>query len=245
MRIELRQVAKQYGSSPVLDDVSLTLEPGNIVAVLGANGAGKTTFLRLLAGIAAPTKGNVLFDGEEFRRDRLDMRRRFYFLPDFPALFPNQTIIRNIAIILHLYEADLPEKEPQIVDLLREFDLLPLALRPVGSLSRGQMYKVALTALIAADPEVWMFDEPFASGMDPSGITALRRHILLAAKRGRTILYSTQILGIAENFSDQVCLFHKGKLRAFDSLRNLRSLVADKENVLEELFRQLREGDGK
>jgi ABC-2 type transport system ATP-binding protein len=111
-------------------------------------------------------------------------------------------------------------------------------------LSRGQMYKTGLVAMIAVDRELWILDEPFASGMDPLGIDAFKRHARAAAARGHTIIYSTQILEVAEKFSDRVCVIHRGEIRAYDSMSRLREQAADKQNVLEEMFRQLRE-DGR
>ena len=242
MKIELRGVLKTYRSQHALDYVSLEIMPGQIVGVLGANGAGKTTLLRCLAGIAAPDKGEVLFDGEPFRRDRLDMRSRLFTLPDFPFLFWEHSIIRNLAMILRVYDADGAGTEERVLQLLRDFDLLPLALRRVQTLSRGQIYKTGLVAMIAADRDVWLLDEPFASGMDPHGIDMFKRHAREASRRGRTIIYTTQLLDIAERFSDRLCLLEAGGVRAFDSLESLRARVTDKDNVLEELFRQLREG---
>ena len=164
-----------------------------------------------------------------------------YFLPDFPLLFWEETVSRNIAIVLRLYEADGPGAENRVLELLRDFDLLPLALRPMATLSRGQIYKTGLVALMAADPEVWLLDEPFASGMDPHGIDAFKQHAREAARRGRTVIYSTQILDVAERFSDRVCVIHEGELRAFDTLEALRGQAQDKDNVLAEMFRKLRE----
>lgn len=241
MRIEFRSVVKAYRSVRALDRVSLEIEPGQIISLLGPNGAGKTTLIRCIVGIAAPDKGAVYLDDQEFHRDRMDLRRRMHLLPDFPLLFWDQSVIRNIAIVLRLFEADGAGAEKKVLELLRDFDLLPLALRPVNSLSRGQAYKSGLVAMLAADPEVWLLDEPFASGMDPHGIDAFKRHARAAAGRGRTILYSTQLLDVAERFSDRVCVIHKGEVRAFDTLEHLREQSRDKDNVLEELFRQLRE----
>ena len=241
MKIELRGVLKSYRSVRALDHVSLVIEPGQIVSLLGPNGAGKTTLIRCLTGIAAPDKGEVYFDEQEFRRDRLDLRRRMYLLPDFPFLFWDYSVLRNIAMVLRLYDADGEGSEKRVLELLREFDLLPLALRPVYSLSRGQAYKAGLVAMLAADCEIWLLDEPFASGMDPHGIDAFKRYARAAAERGRTIIYSTQILDVAERFSDRVCLIHQGAIRAFDTLERLREQASDKDNVLQEMFRQLRE----
>jgi ABC-2 type transport system ATP-binding protein len=241
MRIELRGLLKSYRSVRALNRVSLTFTPGQIVSLLGLNGAGKTTLIRCLAGVAAPDKGSIYFDEQEFTRDRLDLRRRLFVLPDFPFLFWEQSILRNIAIVLRLYEADAEGVEQRVLGLLRDFDLLPLALRPAGSLSRGQMYKSALIGLIASDPELWLLDEPFASGMDPHGIEAFKHHAQAASQRGRTILYSTQLLDIAERFGDRVCVIHEGEVRAFDTLETLRKQAKDKNNVLQEMFRRLRE----
>lgn len=243
MKIELQGVLKSYRMIRALDHVSFEIEPGQIVSLLGPNGAGKTTLIRCLAGIAAPDKGGVYFDGAEFSRDRMDLRRRLHILPDFPFMFWDQSIIRNIGIVLRLFEADGEGSENRVLGLLRDFDLLPLALRPVQSLSRGQAYKAGLVAMLAVDREVWLLDEPFASGMDPHGIDAFKRHARAAAARGRTIIYSTQLLDVAERFSDRVCVIHKGEIRAFDTLSRLREQSQDKDNVLEEIFRQLREGD--
>jgi len=242
MKIELRGVLKSYRSIRALDHVSLEIEPGQIISLLGANGAGKTTLLRCLCGIASPEKGGIYFDNEEFRRARTDLRRRLHFLPDFPFQFFQQSVLRNIAIVMRAFEADTPGSEVKILELLREFDLLPVSLRPVGTLSRGQAYKAALVAMIAIDRDLWLLDEPFASGMDPHGIDAFKRHARAAAARGRTILYSTQLLDVVERFSDRVCVIHKGEVRAFDPLEQLRERAQDKNNVLGEMFRQLREG---
>jgi ABC-type multidrug transport system ATPase subunit len=243
MKIELRSVLKSYQSIRALDYVSMQIEPGQIISLLGPNGAGKTTLIRCLAGIASPDQGSVYFNDQEFRRDRMDLRRQLYILPDIPFHIWEESVIRNIAIVLRLFEADGADAESRVLELLRDFDLLPLALRPMHSLSRGQMYKAALVAMIAADREVWLMDEPFASGMDPHGIDAFKRHTRAASGRGRTIIYSTQLLDIAERFSDRVCVIHKGEIRAFDTMAALRLQAGVQENVLEELFRQLREGN--
>jgi ABC-type multidrug transport system ATPase subunit len=88
LRIDIRSLTKSFGHTSALDSVSLSVAPGRIVAMLGANGAGKTTLLRCLAGIAAADSGEILYDGEPFRRDRVDLRQRLFLLPDFPFVFP-------------------------------------------------------------------------------------------------------------------------------------------------------------
>jgi ABC-type multidrug transport system ATPase subunit len=241
MKIEFRGVSKSYKSVRALDRVSLEIEPGQIVTLLGPNGAGKTTFLRCLSTVAGMDSGEIYLSDQLLRRDRLDLRKQLMFLPDFPFLFWNESVIRNIAISLKIYEAERPGMEEVIIELLREFDLLPLAQTPVQFLSRGQAYKAGLVCLLAVNPSLWLVDEPFASGMDPHGINAFKRHARKAAQAGRIVIYSTQILDVAERFSDRVCVVHRGEIRAFDTLEKLRESSADKNNVLETLFQQLRE----
>jgi ABC-type multidrug transport system ATPase subunit len=106
--LELRQVAKKYPGSQIFDDLNLRIEPGQIIAILGANGAGKTTLLRLLAGLLTPDQGEIYVTDELLNFARLDLRRKIYFLPDFPPLIGHQTILESIAMVLHLWQKDRP-----------------------------------------------------------------------------------------------------------------------------------------
>lgn len=238
MKIELRAVSKSYGRARALDRASLEIGPGQIVAVLGANGAGKTTLLRCLAGIAAPDSGAIQYDEEPYDRDRLDLRKRMSFLPDFPVVFYEMPVLRHIGMVLKLYGADGPGVENRVLQLLQDFDIFTIAENPLNTLSRGQIYKAALVAIIAVNPEVWLLDEPFASGMDPHGITMFKRHAREASAQGRTIIYSTQILDVVEKFSDRVCILHQGEVRAFESVTLLEQ---NGQSGLDTIFQQLRE----
>jgi ABC-type multidrug transport system ATPase subunit len=239
MKIELKGLTKSYGSTRALDNLSLSIAPGQIVGILGIPGAGKTTLLRCLAGIAGPDDGQILFDGVEFRRDRLDLRKRIFTLLEHPAFLTDQTVLRNISIILRLYDADTEEMETKVVSLLKEFGLLPFAMRVVSSLASAQQYQVGLVTLLALDREVWLMDEPFAVGQDDQTMESFRNHAQEAAKRGRTLLYSTAILKVAERFSDQVMVFERGELKGFDMLEKLRH----QNKGLEEIFQELVDKD--
>jgi ABC-type multidrug transport system ATPase subunit len=221
MHLTLEHATKRYGGQEALVDVSVEIEPGQIVAVIGLNGAGKSTLLRCLSGLSGFTSGSAFYDGRELSREDLELRRRLFYLPDFPVLFDRESVLRNLSRILRLYEADEAGREKRVLALMEELDLLALAQHPVGRLSRGQRFKVALTALIAVDPGLWLCDEPFASGMDPLGLAAFRQHARAAAARGRTILYSTQILELAERFSDRALVLHEARLHGFDTLAAL------------------------
>lgn len=242
MLIQTVGLTKQYGRKRALDEVTLTIDPGQIVAVLGPNGAGKTTLLRCLTGVNQANSGSVLFDNEVFSRDRLDQRMKFHFVPDFPFVVPEWSVLQHIGMVMRAYGADGSGVEERVISLMEDFEILPLIDSAIGKISRGQTYKAALVALMATDPEVWILDEPFASGMDPHGIAAFRRHTRDAARRGRTVLYSTQLLELAETFSDRVCIIAEGRVHAFAPMSHLRNESGAAEGqVLEELFEHLRE----
>lgn len=137
VRIELSGVTKLFGSTRALDAVSLTVEPGKIVVILGANGSGKTTLLRCLAGIVSPQRGSVAYDGRPFARDDIETRRRIFFMPDFPFLFWEMTLLEHIGMCLKVYRIDRPGLAELTTELFKELDLLPLADSPLPNLSRG------------------------------------------------------------------------------------------------------------
>ena len=233
--VEIQSVSKKYPGSQVFTDLNLAITAGQIIAVLGPNGAGKTTLLRMLAGLATPDSGKICVAGEKLAFERLDLRRRISFLPDFPPLIATATMIENIAMSLHLWEKDRPGIEDAVAEWIEEFGMGKLCRSPVGAFSRGQSYKAALLGLLAVDADLWLLDEPFASGMDPQGIGAFKKHARAAATRGKTILYSTQIIEIAEVFCDQLLIFGDGGMLAFDTPAKLR-----RDGSFEQLFQPLR-----
>lgn len=238
-QIELKKLSKQLGGTLVLDEIDLTLDGGNIIAILGANGAGKTTLLHLLGTLYQPTSGEILLDGELLERRNLDQRRRLHFLPDIPSMTPMQTPLDYIVFALEAYGLGDAETDRRVVELMGEFDLLAVADSPSRSLSRGQRYKATLIAMLVVDPEIWILDEPFTSGMDPLGLTSMRSHLTQAKRRGRLILYSTQLVEIAQQTSDLVCVLSESKIAAFGSAETLQE-SADNSPGLNELLQQLR-----
>jgi ABC-type multidrug transport system ATPase subunit len=156
-----------------------------------------------------------------------------------PVVFYEMSVVRHIGMVLRVFEKEQAGIEEKVLQLLKEFDLFTVAENPLNTLSRGQVYKAALAALIAVNPQVWLLDEPFASGMDPHGINTLKRYTREAVARGSTVIYSTQILEVVERFSDRVCILHQGEVRAFNSVALLES--AHQGGGLEDIFQQLRE----
>lgn len=240
MRIRIESLSKRYGRIEVLDRVTLDIGEGTIIAILGPNGAGKTTLLRCLAGVVVPEKGQICYDDQLFTRDRLDVRKQLFFLPDFPLAFPDVNVLWHISMCLRLYGATPDSRSHRVVELLDKFDLLPLAEARLGTLSRGQMYKAVLCGFLAIDPPVWILDEPFASGMDPTGILQFREEARTAVNNGHTVVYSTQILEIAEKFADLICIVDHGRVLYLETPARLREQAGTDDRARLELFRRLR-----
>ena len=240
MKIEITELSFRYGDVVALGGVSLTIGGGQLVTVIGLNGAGKTTFLHCLSTLLVPPQGNILCDGQPLRRSDIALRQRIFCIPDVPQLFPDRTVVQNLAVISRIYGADTPDAPQRAIDTLRELDMLPYVYTPVSELSRGQQYKVALTAMVLADADLWLLDEPFSAGMDPLGNAFLRQQIRGATARGKTVLYTTQLPELAEQFSDRLAVLHHGKLRAFASVTELQAQFPDAPSPLEALFQSLR-----
>ncbi|MFK7735780.1 MAG: ATP-binding cassette domain-containing protein [Pirellulaceae bacterium] len=238
--IELQGVTKNLGGNDVLDEIDLRLEGGKIVALLGANGAGKTTLLHLLGTLYQPSAGSIQLDGEPLDRSNLGLRRRLHYLPDIPAIGPMQTPLQYIVLALEAYGLTGDDADRRVVEYLHMFDLLALADSPSKSLSRGQRYKATLVALFAIDPEIWIMDEPFTSGMDPLGLTEMRIQIQKASERGRIVIYSTQLVEVAKQASDLVCILSGSKIAGFGPIDALEN-TADNTPGLRELLRQLQD----
>lgn len=223
MQIALEKASKKFRRTNALAKVDFTTQPGEIVAVVGLNGAGKSTLLRAMAGLLKLDHGRLLYGDEPFNRSDLDRRREVLFVPDIPILFPEFSILRNVGVYLRQYRReDQPDIEKKIAKLFDEFDLSEKLESFPESLSRGQLYKAGLIALFAVNPAVWLLDEPFASGMDAWGIARFREHAEQVRVDGRSIVYTTQMVDLACNFSDRICVIVDGNAIVFESGDALR-----------------------
>ena len=140
MQIQFESATKIYWGNTALKNVSLTIEPGKLVAVLGVNGAGKSTLLRCLATQIMLTRGMIRLGGEQLVRERIDLRRRFHWIHDAPAGFQNMDMLAQVAVTLDAYGYFPPGIVEQIDDLIQEFSLAECEYRPVSQLSRGQRF---------------------------------------------------------------------------------------------------------
>jgi len=211
MHIELHSVSKSFARTRALVEFDLNVAPSSIIVLLGENGAGKSTLLRILGGVSVPDSGQVCFDGKVFSREDMELRKRLHFTPDIPLLFTEQTVARNISTLAALYGKSSIGRDEYFAEWLEETGVAALMKRTVGHLSRGQIWKVELACMAVIEPELWLVDEPFASGMDEIGMRAFRRLASHLVAEGGTVIYTTQMVKMAAAFSDHVCVIRDGK----------------------------------
>lgn len=223
--IELANVTKRFGRETALDDVTLSVPPGVVFALLGENGAGKTTAIRLMLGLAEATSGEVRVLGLPSRRRGLEIRRRVGYLPERPTLYEWMTAA-EIGWFTAGFYADAGRGNAPVADfqhyfrtLLTGFDVPPN--RRLSQLSRGMRAKVALSLALAHRPELLVLDEP-TSGLD----TMVRREFLESmidiAAEGRTVLLSSHQISEVERVADVVAMIHTGRLLVVERLDELK-----------------------
>ena len=237
MHIEIQGLRKTFGRTRALWDFELRVPPSSVVALVGENGAGKSTLLRILAGISVPDEGLVTYDSVIFDREQMELRKRLHFIPDMPLLFLEQTVTRNISTFTALYGKTLDGREEEFTEWLRQTGGAPLMKQIAGRLSRGQIWKVGLACVAAIEPELLLADEPFASGMDELGLGAFRRLARSLVDGGSTVIYTTQMIRMAVDFSDYVCVIRDGRKAMLTESAKLRDYLASVPEGAEHILR--------
>jgi ABC-2 type transport system ATP-binding protein len=234
--LEARDLSHTYSVVPVLRDVDLTVRRGEIVGYLGPNGAGKTTTVRILAGLLAPSRGQVLFEGHDVQDDPLAYRRRLGYVPETPDVYPFLTGHEYLTLVGRLRA--LPERllRARVTDLLELLGLRPAQNVPLATYSKGMRQKVLIAAALLHNPDVLIFDEPL-SGLDVTTVLVMKSLMRKLAERGRIIVYSSHLLDVVERLCARVVILHHGRIAADDSVANLRELM--QRPSLEETFSAL------
>ena len=206
--LQLRGVRKTYGKLVAVDLLDLEVQPGQCVALIGHNGSGKTTTLRLVAGLLEPTEGEVTVAGDDLRLDR--SRAALSFVPDTPLLYPDLTVREHLELVglAHGVGGGL---DGRIVDLLELFDLTARGDFLPGQLSRGMRQKAQLACALVRPFQVILLDEPVV-GLDPPSQQALHRTLLAVKREGAAILLSTHQLGFAAGLADRAVVLHEGRM---------------------------------
>ncbi|MBI4909621.1 MAG: ABC transporter ATP-binding protein [Acidobacteria bacterium] len=238
--LEVRGLTKRYHGVPVVDGVSFTIRPGETLGYLGANGAGKSTTVKMLIGLIEPSAGEILLDGENVVRDMKAYQRRIGYVAEEAHLYTHLTGREYLQLAGRLRGMRSNVLEPKLDELLRLFGLWEDRHSLLSSYSKGMRQKVLLSAALLHDPDLLILDEPF-SGLDVNTTMVLRSLLGALAVRNKMVLYSSHVLEVVEKVASTVLILRRGQVVAHDSVENLRALQS--KASLEAVFAQLTEAE--
>lgn len=234
-RVEVKGLKKRFGKMEVLKGVSLTVERGEVVAVLGPNASGKTTLLKCILGLVLPDEGMVRVNGMDVRENFL-YKEAIGYMPQEPSFPENVTPLELISLI-----SDLRGSFPKtgIDRLVEAFRLSNYLQKPIKALSGGTKQKINAVLALAFDPEVLILDEPTA-GLDPLSSTRLKEEILRRKSDGRVVILTTHIMNEVEELADRIIFLIEGKIEVDGGIEEIKSRV--KESNLERALAKVLEG---
>ncbi len=216
--VEVKQVSKSYGSLKAVDELSFSIQPGQIYGLLGPNGAGKSTTIRMIMNIISPDSGEILFDGTPINEGDKD---RIGYLPEERGLYKKVVVEDLLLYLAELKGASLSKAKSDMVPLLKRFDLLDWKNKKTDELSKGMAQKIQFISTILHDPQIIVLDEPF-SGLDPVSADQLSALIAELRDRGKTIIFSTHVMSHAEQICNRICIMKKGKVKTSGSLSEVK-----------------------
>jgi ABC-2 type transport system ATP-binding protein len=219
--LELRDVRKSYGGFVAVDGVSLAVPPGSIFGLLGPNGSGKTSTIRMIMDITAPDSGEILLFGHPRRSEDLE---RVGYLPEERGLYRKMTVMDQLVFLGEIRGLKRRDLLPEITRWLSRVDLGGRGSSKIEELSKGMQQKVQLIGTVLHKPDLLILDEPF-SGLDPINQELFRELLLEYRQQGKTVILSTHGMELAERLCDHICLISKGRAILTGELRAIKRQI--------------------
>jgi ABC-2 type transport system ATP-binding protein len=215
-----KDLTRKYGQFTAVENVSFEIPDGQIVGLLGHNGAGKTTIMKMLTGFLEPTSGSVTINGHDVESDRASAQALIGYLPENCPLYPEMTVIDFLDYAAELRGVSAADRPARLREAIAAIELAEKATAPISSLSRGYRQRVGVAQAILHKPKIIILDEP-TNGLDPTQIGHMRALIKRLAERA-TVMLSTHILQEVQAVADRVIVIHRGKKALDSSLADLR-----------------------
>lgn len=222
--IQVSGLSKKYVNYVAVDNISFSVDKGDIVGFLGPNGAGKTTTMRVLTGFLPPTAGKVTVAGFDVFEQPFEVKRRIGYLPEAPPLYPEMTVIGYLTFVARLKAIPNAEVSDRVAQAMKKCSISDVSEKLISKLSKGYRQRVGLAQAIVHNPDVLILDEP-TSGLDPKQINEAR-DLIKGLAGDHTIILSTHILPEVEAICKKVIIINKGKLVKTDSVENLKNRSA-------------------
>ncbi len=219
--LELKDIAKKYGSRTILNSISFSIYTGEIISLLGVNGAGKTTLFSLIASLRPATSGTILFNGKSIYQDIIEFRSKLGFCPQKPNFEKLLTVEENLSFAGLYFGLSQTVVKERATTLLHKFGLTRFKHMSPEQLSGGYKQRLLIARALMHNPSLLILDEPTVA-MDQNIRRQLWDHIKALKKEGVTIILTTHYLDEAEYLSDRICILDKGKIKFFDTVENLK-----------------------
>lgn len=229
--LEIKHFTKIYGGGKkAADDISLTVEPGDIFGFIGHNGAGKSTTIRAAVGVLDFTEGDILIDGHSVKKEPTECKKITAYIPDNPDIYDNLTGMQYLNFVADVFDIGVQEREERIEKYAAVFEITEALTEPISSYSHGMKQKVAIISALIHEPKLLVLDEPFV-GLDPKATFTLKEIMREMCKNGSAVFFSTHVLDVAEKLCNKVAIIKQGKLVASGTMEEL----VDKQS-LEEVY---------
>jgi ABC-2 type transport system ATP-binding protein len=233
--IEVQSLSKLYGDFVAVNELSFSVQAGEVLGLVGPNGAGKTSTLRCLAGIIPPTRGAIRVCGQDLATHAIAAKKQLGFFTDEPRLFDYLTVWQHLNFVARIYH--VADFEPLGRALLEELEIADKADRLPAELSRGMKQKLAIACGLLHSPKVIYFDEPL-TGLDPIGIRKMKESILKRAREGAAIILSSHLLYLVEEICSHVLILKNGQKVVHGTLAQIRQQFSHQtgDTTLEDVF---------
>ena len=238
--LHVQNLVKRFGGAAAVDDLTFTVNSGEIVGLLGPNGAGKTTTIRCVASLLQPTSGRIYLKQKDVTTNPVEAKRAFAFVPEVPNPYEMLTVMEHLRFVAAAYQMESGLSQAE--EILKRLDLWEKRGALGASLSKGMRQKLACACAFIHGAEVFCFDEPLI-GLDPRGMRELKSMMLERRAAGNAILISTHMLDTAERLCDRVLILNKGRLIAEGTVEALKQMLQSGADAsLEDMFLELTEG---
>jgi ABC-2 type transport system ATP-binding protein len=230
----IENATKSYDKKNLaLNEVSLTIKPGDLFGFVGHNGAGKTTLLKAIAGIHPLDRGSIRLLDFDIQKQPLLAKRQLAYVPDHPDLYEQLTGRQFIDFIADVFKVSISRRQQLIEQYGAMFDMLPVLGKPISTYSHGMKQKTALMAAFVHEPKLLLLDEPFV-GLDPKASFALKEAFKTMTQQGAMIFFSSHVLEVVEKLTNKLAIIQKGKLIANGETKTIL-----KDQSLESFFMEL------
>ena len=233
MSIVLKDLTKNYGSQRAIDNISFSIDSGEIVGFLGPNGAGKSTTMKILCGYIPQTSGLAQIMGMEVSKDPISVKKRIGYLPELNPLYPDMYVAEYLKFISDIHK--IKGSKEAIERVIESTGLSLERKKKIGQLSKGYKQRVGLAQALLNDPDVLILDEP-TSGLDPNQVTEIRK-LILSLGKDKTILLSSHIMQEVEAMCSRVIIINKGKIVADDKVEIVKQTLSKNKSTTVVKFR--------